>query len=52
MTFLKLNKIRKINYEDLNELMDSIHDKYSINIIYSDAVCQAPGKGEDTFLRN
>lgn len=52
MTLLKLNKISKINYEDLNELMALIHGKYSINIIYSNAVGQAPGKGEDTFVRS
>lgn len=52
MTLLKLSKISKINYEDLNELMALIHGKYSINIIYSNAMGQAPGKGEDTFVRS
>lgn len=32
--------------------MDLIHDKYPINILYSDAVCQAPEEGEDTFVRS
>ena len=40
----------KINHEDLNDLMDLTHSKYSVNIIYSDAVCQTAGKREDTFL--
>lgn len=42
----------EIKCKDLNELMELIHRKCSVNIIYLDAVCQAPGMGETSRVKH